>query len=228
VRELIQAKHADVVDGVARYAFTELDPARLLTEENVGSGLAGLDLDGDVLREAFRGPIRAELKQLKASYRDQFAHVLDHLDPAVADDVDRRDAYVDDDLFLVDYEGDRLEALREDLGAHFDRVVEAFEPVMAIEPHTVVDADEATVDHFWELVAEVYTEEEARNALDALAGHPDVIVPYEDGLAIEIDLRDTPAPIDALDYTAEAMRVVQEGVHHHRDVQATELAKAYG
>ena len=227
MRELIQAKHADVVDAVARYAFAELDPAALLTEENVGSGLAGLDIDGDVLREAFRDPIRAELKRLKASYRDQFAHVLDHLDPTVDDDVDHRTAYVDDDLFLAEYHGDRIDALREDLGAHFDRVVAAFEPVMAIEPHTVVDADEATVDHFWELVADVYTEEEARNALDALAGHPDVIVPYRDGIRIAVDLRDTPAPIDALDYTAEATRVLEEGVHHHRDVQATELAEAY-
>lgn len=227
MRDLIQAKHADVVDGVAKYAFAELDPARLLTEENVGSGLAGLDLDGEVLREAFRDPIRAELTRLKTSYQDQFAHVLDRLDPAAPDDVDYRTAYIDDDLFLAEYEGDRIDGLRDDIAAHFDRVVAAFEPVMAVEPHTVVEAEEATVDHFWELVAEVYDEDEAREALDALAGHPDVIVPYEDGMTIEVDLRDTVAPIDALDYTAEAMRVVEEGVAHHRDVQATELARAY-
>lgn len=223
MRVTVKAKLDDVADRVAKYVFAETDPSVLLTVENgVPRSVASMDIDGKTIKNRYREELRGEVLRLKTAIRDQFGQIV----AAAAGDDDRanrREAFLEDDLFLAGYTGDRREAFRQELVDYFDDVVDVIDPMLRAD----VAADGGSPG-FWEGVAATYDEEEARAHLETFARPRDLLREYEDELALVMDLSDSTAPVDELDHTAETVRTVAEAIDHVVETERTALVEAYG
>lgn len=213
--EPLVTTYDEYIAECSRYAFQAFSPKRLT--EDLLDDSSDLDTDTPAARQKprFRGVIRTEIGEFKVAYQDQFRVLHD----AVAADEPASaflDDYLAEDPFYAGVAEDRREDYREATREDVEAIAEAIEPLVG-------------TDDVWSSVTASFARDEAVERLLRWFDRPDYIGAFADDVALTLDATSVSfLPLDVIDYSLEAIRLLDEGRDYLERVIEADVAAAYG
>lgn len=205
----------DYVEQHAKFAFQEFNVLRVARDQMPGDAL---DTDSPLApgKLTYRDTIREEIGAFKRDHQEAFRTVFE----AVADDdTDIEEgitAAVEHDPFYRQVDDGVRDAMRADLADYLTEVGEAMRPLL------VAEGDDA-----WDVVTAVCDRDEAERRLTSITHHADVYSAYIDDIVMAIDFRGLDLFGDVVDYSDEALRIVDHGEDYLRRVIASDVDDAF-
>lgn len=220
-RDIAEQAFDRVADGVARHGWQELDPVRVATDGRRTGDALGLGVERRLAKRVLRGPIRREMDWLRDAWTGQYHVLLD----GIADDGDGdREGFVEADPFLEHYVGPDRAAFVDAVRTHHDRLVDGLTPILSADLAAVGATDDPP---FWTVAADVYDEPAARELLDDMTRHGDILAGHRDDVSMTLAIDVPVFSEQSVDYGAEAVRVIREGIDAMRSEEERRLARAF-
>lgn len=218
-REAVETEFDLFFDEMIDFAKQEMSPTRTM------SGIT-VPVADSTIKEVMGDQIEESMEEVQEDMEQQRDIVLNYAEDIAegADSDTTRHQY--EETFLQtnpvykNYEGPREEELRTELLGHLDEVAEDLAPV--------IDAPE---DDFWDaMTATVPTYEEARDLLNKHFSQAETFREYQSGIDMEDEVevgKSIFTKTFTVDYTDEAIRVIEEGEAHLRSDIDDRLQDAY-
>lgn len=210
--EALVPVYDEYIAEFSRYAFQAFSPLRLADDVLDQP----IETEGPAARQKprFRGVIRNEITSFKTAYQEQFRVLAERL-PADGSGTGWHEDYLEHDPFYGDVDDPHREELREAIVADADDIVEALRPL-------------AGVDDVWGAVEEM-PPEEATARLIRWFDRPDVLWDHVEHVRLTLDVSAVAfLPMDEIDYSREALRLLDEGRDYLEQVIEADVAAASG
>lgn len=196
------------MERIIRDALGEFEPFRVVRM----SGMPG----NDQIKKALSPVIRDELKQYRANVERQFEVVMDYAETGNVEEC--ADEFLCHDVFYTNFEGDprRRRSLKQDLTRRMTTMGDDMAPLLRTGE-----------EEFWDAVVEAYDEDEAREMLPRHFEYTENVKEYRDDLRLTVRVGSSLLGAE-VEYTDEAMRVLNAAETRLRDDLRAKVGKVYG
>ena len=207
-REAVLEQFEFFMERIIDDALAEFEPFRVVDM----NGMPG----NDRVKKALGPVIRDELQKIRASVETQFGVVMKYAETGDEEGCRRR--FLRNDVFYNSFEGDRRtrRSLEDDLTERMTRMGDDMAPLV-----------ETGEDCFWDAVVAAYDEDEAREMLPRHFEYTETLKEYADDLCLTVRVGGRLLGAD-VEYTGEAMRVLDGAETRLRDDLRDEVGRVYG
>ncbi len=167
--------------------------------------------------DLMKDDIRQEILDIKTCFENQFNLIIEFVDQDNIEKNQFHNEFIRHDVFYKNYFGEasKSKQFQDDLKIYFNNVTNQLEPV--------VNSGE---DDFWESVKDVYDKAGGLELLETVFRRSKHIREYRSGIQLTLDLN-SGIPIDEIEYTEEALRVLEYGEDELRKQAKKEVNEVF-